>query len=56
MKDLVLAVYRKECYAGETTLHLVDVLLLNKEIPEQYQSYDYELKAMCLVECFTEQA
>lgn len=49
MKDLVIAVYRKDCYAGETSLHLVKVFV-NEEIPEQYQSNDYEHKLMYLVE------
>lgn len=49
MKDLVIAVYFKECYAGETTLKLVDVFH-NKEIPEKYQTYEYEVKLMWLAE------
>lgn len=48
MKDLVIAVYKKDCYAGETTLHLVKVFV-NEEVPEEYQSYEYEQKLMCLV-------
>lgn len=55
MKDLVIAVYRKDYYAGETTLHLVKVFF-NEEIPEQYQSNEYEHKLMWLVEYHTEQA
>lgn len=50
MKDLVLAVYRKDCYAGETILKLVDVLLINGVLTEKYQSSEYELKLMSLVE------
>ena len=54
MKDLVIAVYRKDCYAGETTLHLVNVLLPNTKFPDQYKSCEYETRAMFLVDCFTE--
>lgn len=49
MKDLVIAVYRKECYAGETILHLVKVFV-DEKVPEEYQSYRYERKLMSLVE------
>ena len=52
MKDLVIAVYRKDCYAGETTLHLVEVLMPKAELPKQYQTDDYVLKAMRLVDFF----
>lgn len=48
MRDLVMAVYRKDCYAGETTLELVDVVLLNGRLPKEYLSCEYELKLMCL--------
>lgn len=53
MKDLVIAVYRKDCYAGETILRLVKVFV-NEDIPEQYQSYEYEHKLMHLVDCCAE--
>lgn len=49
MKDLVTAVYFKDCYAGETVLRLVDVFY-DQEIPEQYQTYEYEIKLMALVD------
>ena len=48
MRDMILAVYRKECYAGETMLRLVGVFLLTEELPKQYLSDEYVLKAMCL--------
>lgn len=49
MKDLVIAVYHKDCYAGETTLRLETVLYC-EEIPEKYLTYEYEIKPMWLVE------
>ena len=49
MKDLVIAVYRKDCYAGETQLHLVKVFV-DEKVPEEYQSYEYECKLMSLVD------
>lgn len=49
MKDLVIAVYLKDCYAGETQLHLVKVFV-DEKVPEEYQSYEYECKLMSLVD------
>lgn len=49
MKDVVIAIYRRDCYAGETTLELEKVLV-GEEIPEEYNSYKYEIKLMSLVE------
>lgn len=49
MKDLVIAVYKKDCYAGETVLHLVKVFF-NEPIPEQYDSDNYVHKLMWLVD------
>ena len=49
VKDLVTAVYFKDCYAGATTLRLVAVLL-DEPVPEKYQSYEYELRLMTLEE------
>ena len=48
MKDLVIAIYKDECYAGETTQRLVKVLCLNEELPAEYQTYGYELRLMRL--------
>lgn len=53
MKDLVIAVYRKECYAGETTMYLVKVFV-DAEIPEQYLTDEYVLKTKCLVDYLPE--
>lgn len=53
MKDLVIAIYKKDCYAGETTLRLVKVFV-NEEIPEQYCTCEYEHKLMCLVDYIAE--
>lgn len=47
--DLVIAVYKKDCYAGETILRLVDVIH-NKEVPAEYENYNYELKIKALVD------
>ena len=49
MKDLVLAVYRRDCYAGVTILKLEKVLYC-EEIPEKYKSNDYEIKLMWLAD------
>lgn len=49
-KDLVIAIYRKDCYAGATILKLEKVLY-DEDIPEKYNSYEYEIKLMSLVEC-----
>ena len=49
MKDLVIAVYYKDCYAGETVLKLEKVFY-NEEVPEKYNTYEYEIKLMGLVE------
>lgn len=48
-KDLVTAVYYKDCYAGETVLRLEKVFYC-EEIPEEYNTCDYEIKLMALVE------
>lgn len=48
-KDLVTAVYFKDCYAGETILRLEKVFYC-EEIPEKYNTCDYEIKLMALVE------
>lgn len=48
-KDLVLAVYYRNCYAGETVLELVKVFY-GEEIPEEYKTYEYEIKIMQLEE------
>ena len=50
MKDLVVAVYYRDCYAGETILKLEDVFY-KEDVPEKYiNNYKYELKLMSLVE------
>ena len=49
MKDLVVAVYRKDCYAGETIL-VLEKVFYNEEIPEKYNHYTYEIKLMALTE------
>lgn len=49
MKDLVIAVYYKDCYAGETILRLEKVFC-GEGIPEKYLTCDYEIKIMELVE------
>lgn len=48
MKDLVTAVYFKDCYAGSTILRLVDVFFDSDKIPEKYHTYEYEIKPMWL--------
>ena len=48
-KDLVIAIYRKDCYAGATILKLEKVLY-GEDIPDKYNSYEYEIKLMYLVE------
>ena len=49
MKDLVIAVYHKECYAGETALRLEKVFCsVHDAMP--YQTNEYVLKAMQLTE------
>jgi hypothetical protein len=48
MNDVVIAVYLKVCYAGETTLRLVDVLL--GRMDTKYESDKYVLKAMYLTD------
>ena len=53
MKDLVTAVYYKDCYAGETILRLEKVFYC-EEIPEKYNTCDYEIKLMSLVEYIAE--
>jgi hypothetical protein len=50
MNDLVIAVYRLDSYAGETTRKLVKVFC-NEEVPEEYQTYEYEHRLMQLVDC-----
>lgn len=49
MNGLVIAVYYKDCYAGETILRLEKVFY-NEEVPEKYNTYEYEIKLMSLVE------
>lgn len=49
MKDLVVAVYYKDCYAGATILRLVAVYY-DEPVPEKYSSYEYELKPMWLAD------
>jgi hypothetical protein len=49
MKDLAIAVYHRDCYAGETILTFEDVFFKG-EIPEKYDSYEYETKLVALVE------
>lgn len=53
MKDLVIAIYKKNNYAGETTLQLVKVIV-NEEIPEEYATSEYEHKLMRLVDYIAE--
>ena len=53
MKDLVLAVYYRDCYAGETILRLEKVLF-DEPIPEKYQTSKYEIKLMSLVKYIAE--
>ena len=53
MKDLVIAIYKKDCYAGETILQLVKVIV-NEEIPEEYATSEYEHKLMRLVNYIAE--
>lgn len=48
MKDWVIAVYLKVCYAGETTLRLVDVVLGRWD--PKYDSDKYLIKAMYLTD------
>lgn len=53
MKDLVIAVYRRECYAGETTMRLVKVFA-DADIPEEYLTNEYELKVKRLIDYIAE--
>ena len=46
---MVIAIYRRDCYAGETILRLEKVLF-DEDIPEKYNSYEYEIKLMTLAE------
>jgi hypothetical protein len=48
-KDMVIAIYLRDCYAGETILKLEKVLF-DEEIPEKYKTYEYETKLMILEE------
>lgn len=51
MNDLVIAVYFKECYAGEAVLKLVKVFCAGEPIPEEYAGSDsYIIKSMQLCE------
>lgn len=53
MKDIIIAVYFKDCYAGSTILRLEKVFY-GEPIPEKYLSYEYEIKLMELVEASIE--
>ena len=49
INELAIAVYHKDCYAGETRLVYEDVFFKG-EIPEKYDSCEYETKLVELVE------
>lgn len=49
-KDLVVAIYRRETYMGETILRLEKVWCADEDIPEEFNSYEYEIKLMQLEE------
>lgn len=50
MKDLVIAIYHRENYAGEVILRLKKVVCVDEDIPEEFNSYEYEFKPMQLEE------
>ena len=52
MSDFIIAIYRVECYAGETTFKLEKVLLSIKEIPEKYYHHNYIIKYTEIINTF----
>ena len=50
MKDYVVAIYRRENYAGDTIWKLSKVVCNNEPIPEKYNSCEYKFKLMQLEE------
>lgn len=50
INNYVIAVYYRECYAGEETLRLEKVFVCGEDIPEKYNTYKYIWKCMMLCE------